>query len=42
MLDVLFKLQNWKKYTQPIITFIEIFLLIDINQYIFLEAVMKR
>ena len=32
MIDVLFQQTHWKKYTREILTFIELFLLIDLNQ----------
>lgn len=33
MVDVLFQQTNWKKYSKEILTFVELFLLIDLNQY---------
>lgn len=32
MIDVLFQQSHWKKYAREILTFIELFLLIDLNQ----------
>lgn len=32
MIDVLFQQTHWKKYAREILTFIELFLLIDLNQ----------
>lgn len=32
MIDVLFQQTQWKKYAREILTFIELFLLIDLNQ----------
>lgn len=32
MIDVLFQQSNWKKYTKEILTFVELFLLIDLNK----------
>lgn len=34
MIDVLFQQSNWKKYSREILTFVELFLLIDLSQYL--------
>lgn len=32
MIDVLFQQTNWQRYTREILTFVELFLLIDLNK----------
>jgi hypothetical protein len=41
MVDVLFQQTNWKKYAREILTFIELFLLIDLKQYASLTQLAK-
>lgn len=33
MIDVLFQQTNWRKFTKEVLTFVELFLLIDLNKY---------
>lgn len=42
MVDVLFQQTNWKKYSKEILTFVELFLLIDLNKYIMYDEAIRR
>jgi hypothetical protein len=42
MVDVLFQQTNWKKYPKEILTFVELFLLIDLNKYALAHAASRR
>jgi hypothetical protein len=42
MVDVLYQQTQWQKYVKEVLTFIELFLLIDLGQYQFQHVVCKK